>query len=108
MSIFQIIAVLFALFMMYVIRVKNRRYKLNVLETAGWYVIWGSFVIIALFPNMLLGIVDSLHFGRVFDLLVVAALMFLTTLLIFAYFKVKELDAKLEKYTRDEALKSGT
>ncbi|MBP7876062.1 DUF2304 domain-containing protein [Candidatus Woesebacteria bacterium] len=103
MSIFQLITIIFALFMMYVVRVKNRKYKLGFLETAGWYVMWLLFVFVALFPNVLLGVVDTLHFSRVFDLLVVGAFMFVTTLLVFTYFKIKELDQKLERYTRDEA-----
>ncbi len=105
MSIFQLIAVLFALFMMYVIRVKNRKYHLGFLESVGWYLIWLAFIVLAIFPNLLLGVVDTLHFGRVFDLLVVGAFMFLSSILIFMYFKIKELDQKLEHYTRDEAIK---
>jgi hypothetical protein len=105
MSIFQLVAILFALFMMYVIRVKNRKYNLGGLEAIGWYVVWIGFVILAIFPGLLLGIVDTLHFGRVFDLLVVGAFMIVTTLLVFVYFKMKELDQKLEQYTRKRALK---
>lgn len=104
MSIFQLLAVLFALFMIYVIRVKNRRYHLGPIETVCWYALWVGFVILALFPNLLLGIVDTLSFGRVFDLLIVGAFMILTTLLVFIYFKSKELEQKLEKYTSDEAI----
>jgi hypothetical protein len=103
MSIFQLIAILFALFMIYVIRVKNRKYHLSVVESVAWYALWLSFVFLALFPNMLLGIVDTLKFDRVFDLLIVAAFMILTTLLVFVYFKMKDLDQKLEKYVRDDS-----
>ncbi len=103
MSIFQIVAVLFALFMIYVIRVKNRKYHLGILESLGWYMLWIAFAILALFPNLLLGVVHSLNFGRVFDLLVVSAFMILTTLLVFVYFKMKELDQKLEKFVREDA-----
>ena len=105
MSIFQLIAILFALFMIYVIRVKNRRYHLRVFESFGWYILWISFAFLALFPNTLLGVVDMLNFGRVFDLLIVIAFMVLTCVLVFVYFKIKELDQKLEKYVREDAQK---
>lgn len=105
MSIFQLIAVLFALFMVYVVRVKNRRYRLRVFESFGWYFIWITFALLAIFPNILLGVVHTLNFNRVFDLLVVAAFMILTTVLVFMYFKIKELDQKLEKYTREDAMR---
>ena len=104
MSIFQLIAILFALFMMYVIRVKNRKYNLSGLESIGWYVVWIMFVVLAIFPGLLLGVVHTLNFGRVFDLLVVGAFMLLTTLLVFVYFKIKELDQKLERFTREDAI----
>lgn len=105
MSIFQLIAVLFALFMIYVIRVKSLKYRLSMLESVGWYILWITFVILAIFPDLLLGVVDTLHFGRVFDLLIVGAFMILTTLLVFVYFKIKELDQRLEKFVRDDAMK---
>lgn len=103
MSIFQLAAVLFALFMLYVIRVKNRKYKLGRYETVGWYALWIGFAVLALFPNLLLGVVHTLNFARVFDLLIVLALMILTTIVMFTYFKIKELEQRLEKYVRDEA-----
>ena len=104
MSIFQLIAILFALFMMYVIRVKNRKYNLNGLESIGWHAVWIMFVVLAIFPGLLLGVVHTLNFGRVFDLLVVGAFMLLSTLLVFVYFKIKELDQKLERFTREDAI----
>lgn len=105
MSIFQIIAVCFALFMVYVARVKSRKYRLSALETWGWYGIWALFALLAIFPNALLGVVHTLKFGRVFDLLVVGAMMVLSTLVFFLYFTVKGLQKKLEKFVRNEALK---
>lgn len=105
MSIFQLIAVLFAVFMMYVIRVKNARYKITYVESIGWYSIWIVFAFLSIFPEILTGFVHVLKFERVFDLLIVVAFMILTMLVFFSHFKVKELDDKLEKIVRKEALK---
>ncbi|MCA9373062.1 DUF2304 domain-containing protein, partial [Candidatus Woesebacteria bacterium] len=80
------------------------KYHLPHLEIWTWYVVWGGFVILALFPDLLLGAVGILRFGRVFDLLTVIAFMILTALVAYLYFAVKELQIKLESEVRREAL----
>ncbi|NCN82805.1 MAG: DUF2304 domain-containing protein [Candidatus Pacebacteria bacterium] len=105
MSLFQLIALLFALFMLYVVNIHRRKLRLSRIEQAGWYSLWVGFVIIALFPNLLLGITDLVSFSRVFDLLIVAALMILTTLVVTNYFLQRENNRKLEEIVRQFALK---
>lgn len=105
MSIFQIISTLFALFMMYVVNIHRRKHALSKIEVLAWMSMWMVFIIIALFPNLLLGVVDILHFARVFDLLVVMAMMILTTIVVISYFSQKDSKKKLEEFVRKEALK---
>lgn len=104
MSIFQLISILFATFMVYVVRVKSKKYHLPRLETWAWYSVWALFAFVAVFPGLLLGVVHTLNFGRVFDLLVVIAFMIVTSVLTYLYFAVKDLQAKLERDVRKEAL----
>lgn len=106
MSIFQLISILFATFMMYVVRVKGKKYQMPKLETGMWYVIWGAFILLSFFPQLLLGVAGVLRFGRVFDLLVVIAFMIVTTLVFYLYFSLKELRIKLENIIREEAIKN--
>lgn len=103
MSIFQIAATLFALFMIYVVSI-HRRHILNRIEVFCWYSLWVLFIIFALFPNLLLGITDTLHFSRVFDLLLVGALMVLTVIIVMSYFAQKENTRKIEEVVRKMAL----
>jgi hypothetical protein len=103
MSIFQIISIFFAFFMMYVIRIHKRKADLNTIEISFWYSIWSIFIIIALFPNLLLGITDVLNFARVFDLLIVIAFMILSFVIFSTYLSQKETDKKIEKLIRDTA-----
>ncbi len=105
MSMFQIFAILFALFMIYVIRLKSKKYNLKKLESALWYLVWIGFIILAISPNLLLGVVHALNFSRVFDLLVVIAFMVISGILVFLYFDIRDLRLKLEKYVREEAIK---
>ena len=108
MSVFQLISILFATFMMYVVRVKAKKYHLPKLETYVWYSIWGAFIILAFFPQLLLGVAGALRFTRVFDLLTVIAFMILVALVLYLYFAVKELQIRLEQLVRSEALRGGS
>lgn len=104
MSIFQIGATLFALFMMYVVSIHRRKAKISLIEVGFWYSMWLVFIVIAIFPDLLLGISGILHFQRVFDLLLVLALMVLTVLVILNYFTQKENQKKLETFVRKQAI----
>ncbi len=104
MNIFQILATFFALFMIYVVSIHKRKAKLTSIEVSLWYSIWIGFIVIALFPDLLLGISQTLNFQRVFDLLLVIALMIITTIVIMNYFTQKENQKKLEKFVRKQAI----
>jgi hypothetical protein len=104
MSIFQIAASLFALFMIYVVSIHKNKTKLSSLEVSFWYAMWVLFIVISLFPNLLLGIAQTLNFSRVFDLLLVLALMVLTSIVVLSYFVQKENQKKLEEFVRKQAI----
>lgn len=104
MSIFQLGATLFALFMIYVVSIHKNKSKLSIVEISFWYSMWFLFVVIALFPNLLLGITHTLKFQRVFDLLIVLALMVLTVIVVLSYFTQKENQKKLEQFVRKQAI----
>jgi hypothetical protein len=104
MSVFQVGATLFAFFMIYVVTIHKRKSKLSNMEVYTWYSMWGLFVVIALFPNLLLGITQRLNFQRVFDLLVVLAFMVLSVLVVMGYFTQKENQKKLEEFVRKQAI----
>lgn len=104
MSIFQVGATLFALFMLYVVNIHRRKLRLTRLEVFFWYSMWFLFIVIALFPELLLGIAGTLKFARVFDFLVVVALMVLTIIVISNYFIQRENARKLEEVVRKIAL----
>ena len=104
MSIFQIGATLFAFFMMYVVTIHKNKTKLSKVEVSFWYAMWALFIVISLFPNLLLGITQRLNFSRVFDLLLVLALMVLTVIVVLSYFIQKENQKKLEEFVRKQAI----
>ncbi|OGJ37779.1 MAG: hypothetical protein A2383_01685 [Candidatus Pacebacteria bacterium RIFOXYB1_FULL_39_46] len=104
MSIFQIIATLFALFMLYVTRAHTLKQRFSTTETLFWYSLWSIFIFTALFPDALKGLTDLLHFSRVFDLLLVGALMILTVIVVMNYFQQRENARKWEEFIRQRAI----
>ncbi len=104
MSAFQMIAVLFGLFMLYVIHVHHRRAALTFIEVSFWFSTWSLFIVLTTFPELLSGIAGALQFSRVFDLLIVIALMVLSFVVIYSYLLQREIDLKIEELIRRQAL----
>lgn len=105
MSIFQIIAILFAIFMLYVTRTHTLKLKFSATETMFWYSLWIVFAIAAIFPDSLSGVTELLHFSRVFDLLLVGALMVITVIVVLNYFNQRQTATKWEEFIRRNAIK---
>lgn len=103
MSIFQVGAILFALFMLYVVSIHKRKAALSFIEVSFWYTTWFLFIVIAVFPNLLLGISGALNFARVFDFLVVIAFMILSVVVFTSYLQQREQRTKIEKIVRQKA-----
>lgn len=106
MTLFQLASILFALFMAYVVRVHQSRARLSKLEASFWYSLWFVFVVLAILPDLLIGIADYFYFDRVFDLLIVGAFMILTFISLRSYFKYREIQRQLEELIRKQAITS--
>ena len=106
MSIFQILAVIFAGWMIYTTRIHTSKLHISSFESGMWYAIWAVFGYIALFPQTLMGISQTLQFARIFDLLVVGALMILTIMGFLNYFIQRELKKKIEDLVRARTIES--
>lgn len=106
MSVFQIIASLFALFMIYTVTLYNKKRTLGPGESSFWITIWSFFILIAVFPDLLTGISRQLNFARVFDLLLVGALMVLTSISFYNYLRHKALELRIERLVRETAVKA--
>jgi hypothetical protein len=104
MNIFQTISLLFALFMLYVTRTHTLKQRFSAVETFFWYSLWIVFGVLALFPELLTGLTDLLRFSRVFDLLLVGALMVLTVIVVLNYFQQRENSKKWEDFIRQRAI----
>lgn len=100
----QVVSVVFGLFMMYVVRIHRRKNHLESIEYGAWMALWLLFIVIAIFPESFNGVVQTLHIARVFDLLVVIALMIIVFLTFTNRIEQKKLQQKLEHMVRQKAI----
>ncbi len=101
----QFLGVAFALAMIYFALLNYRRRELSAAEIFFWFVIWVAAIIVVVFPDLLRVFSRTFLFARLFDLLVVGALLVVVVMVSKAYIATKRMERKLEKYVRKEALK---
>lgn len=104
----QLAAVCFSLFMMYVARIHRRKHNLDMLEYLSWSLVWFGFLVIAVFPDSVRGLMQTLSIGRVFDFIVIIALCLISYLVFQSQIVQRQLQRKLTQLTQSLALKSAT
>lgn len=104
----QFFSVLFGLFMIYMIRIHQKKGHFDDAETRTWIIIWLGFIVLALFPQILEPVVQQLRFSRVFDALIVISFMILAVINFINRVSIKKLEKKLEKTVRESAIKKLT
>lgn len=104
MFLFQLLAIVFGLFMMYVIRIHFRKGHFEKSEFWSWILVWSSFIFLSLFPQTIRFIAESLHIGRVFDAIVILAFMVLSSVVFANRIDIKKLEKKLEEKVRAKAI----
>lgn len=102
----QILAIFFAIFMLYVTFLHFKRREINGKETLFWVILWIGFIIITLFPNILQGISKKLFFTRVMDFLMVLAFMILAFIGFNNHILVKKIRKDIDKIIRNKTLKN--
>lgn len=101
----QVIAIIFALGMVYYSFLHYKRKEFNLLQVLFWEIIWGVFIFITIFPNTVNHLTEKLGIARAMDLFMITGFIVVTFLTFYSYAKVKKLEKKLEDYVRKEALR---
>lgn len=101
----QFLGVAFALAMVYFAVLNYRRGELNGVEIFFWFLIWTAAIVVIVFPDLLRTFSRTFLFARLFDLIVIGALLFVVVLASKAYMATKRMEKKIEDYVRREALK---
>jgi hypothetical protein len=100
----QVIAILFALSMLYFALHSYKRGELGAMESASWFIMWVLVIIIVVFPELLRTFASTFLVTRVFDLMVIGGFILVISLVTSAYIRTKRLEKKLEDLVRREAL----
>jgi len=104
MILLQILSLLFGLFMIYMARIHLMKQHIQVAEFYLWSSVWLVFILLAIFPQSIAGFAQNLKIARIFDLLVIIALMILAYLTFHNRINYKKLEQKLEKIIRKHAI----
>jgi len=102
----QIIAIIFALLMIYFAILHRKRGELDRTEILSWVVIWIMIIIIVVFPELLRRFAQAFFITRLFDLMVVGGFLLVILMAARTYISTKKIEKKLEDYVRREALKN--
>ncbi len=94
----QILGVLFALIMMYVTFLHQRRKELNAGEYFFWFGVWAAFLLLVIFPTSLDFLIkDVLSLGRRLDFFIIVGLMLMIGILFHTYSIVRKTQNKVER-----------
>lgn len=100
----QIIAILFALAMIYFALLHHRRGELDRAEIISWVVIWVFALFVIVFPELLRSFARNFFITRLFDLIVVGGFILVISMAVKTYIGTKRMEKKLENYIREVAL----
>lgn len=101
----QVIALIFALIMIYFAYLHYRRGEINGLEILFWVLSWMGAIFIAIFPGIFRVFSASIAINRAFDLAMIGGFILITPLVYMAYVRTKRIEKKLEELVREEAKK---
>jgi len=101
----QILGILFGLFMMYYTFLHYKRKEFTIKEYSFWFVFWGIFVTVTLFPQVLDPVLDTLNISRTLDFFIIIGFLFLIFVVFYTYTIVRKNQRKLEEIVRNIAIK---
>lgn len=100
----QIVGVLFALFMIYLTFIHQKKKDFNSKEYALWTFVWICAIIATLFPNVLNPLTKTLRLSRNMDLIIIAGFIFLIGIAFTNYISLRKTQKKVEALVRRMAI----
>lgn len=102
----QILAILFAFFMLYITFLHFKRNNIKGFEFLFWVLLWSSFILFTLRPNILNPILSQLFIVRAMDFLMIIAFMILAYLGFQNHVGIKSAQRNMESLIRKLAIKN--
>ena len=100
----QIIALIFALIMVYFAYVHYRKGDINGIEMLFWLIAWLGAIFIILLPEVFTAFARTIAVTRSFDLAVIGGFILVIPLVYLSYIRTKKLEKKIEEMIRAESL----
>ena len=101
----QILGVLFALFMLYLTFIHQKRKEFTSKEYTFWIVLWLGFIIVTVFPKVLDPFVRTLQLSRTMDFLIILGFILVVGVLFHNYIALRKTQRKVEDVVRKVAHK---
>ena len=101
----QIAGFLFGMFMLYYSFLNYKKKEFSMKEFVLWILLWGIFIVVALFPSILDPLSKTLNFARTFDLLVIGGFIYLAFATFYNYSVIRKTQRQLETVVREISFK---
>ena len=101
----QIIAAAFGLLMAYLTFIHFKKKDFNRYQFVIWEILWFGFILVTLLPDKFNFFTEKLGIARAFDLFAIIAFVVILFLVFHNYLLITKFDRKIEKKTREKALK---
>ncbi|MFW6231237.1 MAG: DUF2304 domain-containing protein [Nanoarchaeota archaeon] len=100
----QLLGILFGLVMVYMTFLYYKRKNYGTAAFIFWMGIWTAFLVLAIFPTFVYGVMGLLDIQRTADFFVIGALLLYSVVIFKLYVRNKQLEDKVEKIVRKVAL----
>lgn len=101
----QIIGFLFGLIMLYLTFLHYKRGDYNSRSFVIWVCVWFFFIAMVVFPETVYGLMETLEVERTVDFFVIGGFLFFSLVIFYLFVTVKSIQKKIEKITREVAIK---
>lgn len=91
--------------MIYYTFLHYKRKEFTIKEYSFWFIFWGAFVIVTLFPQILDPLLATIGIIRALDFFIIAGFLFLIFVMFYTYSQTRKNQKKLEEIVRNIALK---
>ena len=102
----QLVAIIFALWMIYFSYLHYRRHEFSRIEFIMWEILWLGLLVVVILPNSVKFILRAFSITRTFDLVVIVGIVILFGVVFRSYVLIRRLERRLEDYVRSEAIKN--
>jgi hypothetical protein len=99
----QLVGIIFSFSMIYFAILHFKRREINLIEIGVWLLVWSFALVAVLFPDILQTFARSFMFARLFDMMVVGAIIIVMIMTVRSYVGMRKIENKLEDFVRKEA-----